>query len=277
MNTRLTTLNTHYTNLKPSAFVPKSECGYIQNNKTRQKCLRGELVNHALLQNKINEYHAACNNMSGYIPNKRNNTWYRHAKCSEMKKITESEAFRLAALAGKCYGLRESFRDKYIYQSDRNHEYEIDAAKDINSDCEIHGNNIKKAKEEAAREKATREKAAEDANKATEKAIKNTQKNRKRRQTRKQHEKEQKQAISSATEAIESNSTETTEAESKSHKAVKTSIEAETIESQAESKSTDAVKGTSKKGKNLEISKEKEEIRKQEKNKMKQKEDSRKN
>ena len=83
---------------------------------------------------------------------------YRHAKCSEMKKITESEAFRLAALAGKCYGLRESFRDKYIYQSDRNHEYEIDAAKDINSDCEIYGNNIKKAKEEAAREKAAREK-----------------------------------------------------------------------------------------------------------------------
>jgi len=243
MNTRLTTLNTHHTNLKPSAFVPKSECEYIQNEKKRQKCSKGELVNHALLQNKINEYHTACNNMSGYIPNKRNNTWYRHTKCSEMKKITESEAFRLAALAGKCYGLRESFRDKYIYKSDRNHEYEINAAKGINNDCEIYGNNIKKAKEEAAREKAAKEKAAEDAKKATEKAIKNTQKNRKRRQTRKQHEKEKKQAISSATEAIESNSTETTEAaeaESKSHKAMQ--AEDKAIESEA-------VKGTSKKGK----------------------------
>ena len=66
MNTRLTTLNTHHTNLKPSAFVPKSN-GYIQKKTTRQKCLKGELVNHALLQNKINEYHAACNNMSGYM------------------------------------------------------------------------------------------------------------------------------------------------------------------------------------------------------------------
>lgn len=247
MNTYLTTLNTHHRNFKPAAFVKKSECGYIQNKKTRQKCLRGELVNHALLQNKINEYHAVCDNMAHYPPDKSK----RHTKCSEMKKITESEAFRLAALAGKCYGLRESFRDKYIYQSDRNHEYEIDAAKDINSDCEIHGNNIKKAKEEAAREKAAREKAAEDTKKATEKAIKNTQKNRKRRQTRKQHEKEQKQAISSATEAIESNSTETTEAESKSHKAVKATMEAEAkaIESEAESKSTEAVKGPSKKDK----------------------------
>ena len=33
MNTRLTTLNTHHTNLKPSAFVPKSECGYIQKKQ----------------------------------------------------------------------------------------------------------------------------------------------------------------------------------------------------------------------------------------------------